>query len=919
MNFSQKYILIIIAMLIAAGVSGQRVDSLAVDPVREIVPLVDSAALDSARVAVPMVDSVAAESAGRPVSDSLPADSVARAPRKPLLTNPMKSSSMDSMVYIRKTNMFYLYNQGEVTYENPNPNEVMNLKGDRIWLNLETKDVDARGVMMPDSMNKMSRPEFMQGSQKYQMDSLRFNLDNKRGLIYGSTTQQGEGYMIAGKVKMHSDKLFDAEAGKYTTCNHLDHPHFYIAMTRARMIPGKKAIFGRAYFVLEDVPLYFPFVPFGFFPLMTGPSSGFIMPSFGEEYSKGFFLRGAGYYFRLSDYMDAQVTGSIYTLGSWDAQTATRYMKRYKYSGTLSFDYAMNVIGEKGSADYIRSPTYSLKWSHQQDPKFRPGTTFSASVNFTSSGYSKYGATTLGDMLNTQTNSSISYTKSWRPGRGFPGANLSLSFNHSQNSRDSTVVFTFPNASWSVPKFKPLKRREAQGKERWYEKLSLSYSGRMQGSVTTKEKNLFKPEMFDGFKTGVAHSVPVSVAWTLGEIFGIQQLDYINLTPNATYNENWYFKRIDRHWDEGLQEVVSDTVGGFYRAWDYNLSASTSTKIYGMFLMRKTDGWLRAVRHVLTPSASFTYRPDFSMKYRRTYQTNAEGATSTYSPYEGQIYSPPGGAESASISFSLQQNLEAKIRDGDTVRVIKIIDNLNIGSSYNFIAKEFKLANFRVNFSTPIYKNYVLKFDADLDPYALDKDGNRVDRILMSQGKLPRLVRFATSFGWQLNNTFGATETINDTGEPPIMYTDAELEMMDPQNRLLAEQERRRQLSGMYYNFSMPYNLSLNYGFSYNNNGKMRTITQTLGFGGSITLTPYQSDGNNRWGINFQGGYDFEMRKPTIGNIAIVRDLHCFVMSLNWMPIGQQRSWSFNIRVKASVLKDLKYDKRRSMYDNRFE
>ncbi len=461
-----------------------------------------------------------------------------------------------------------------------------------------------------------------------------------------------------------------------------------------------------------------------------------------------------------------------------------------------------------------------------------------------------------------------------------------------------------------MPKFKPFKRREATGKERWYEKISMSYSGRMQGSVSTKEKYLGKPEMFDNLKTGVSHSIPISVAWTV--------LDYINFTPNATYNENWYFKRIDRHWDDTEQKVVNDTTSGFWRVWDYSMSASTGTKVYGMFIMKNTQGWLRAVRHVLTPTASFTYRPDLSTKFRRTYQTNADGDIRTYSPFEGQSYSPPGGAESASISFGLQQNLEAKIRDGDTVRIIKIVDNLTVFIKAALMRGE-ALDHVLLHGPPPIYKQYALRLDAEFDPYALDKKGNRINSILMKEGKMPRLIRASTSFGWQLNNSFGSGQPINDMGSQPIVRTAAELEMMDPISRQQAEEEQRRLFGSTYYDFSIPYNLSINYSLSYNNNGRTKAIVQTMSFGGSITLTPYQSDGNNRWGINFQGGYDFQMRRPTLGNIAIVRDLHCFVMSLNWIPIGMQRSWAFNIRVKASVLQDLKYDKNRSMYDNRFD
>lgn len=907
MKFSPKYILLSAVMFISAVVSAQSVDSTAVITISPAVVgdsvVIDNPPLPAVNDPTPAID------APRPEADSIvinpdgrvPADTTARRGFTPFLSSPISGSSQDSMVYDVKNNKVYLYNKGDVVYEEKTP---LNLKGDRLRLNLDNKEVEANGVIMLDSAGKRSRPQFLQGSQAYDMDSLRYNLDSKRGVIYGSTTKQGEGYMIARKVKMHEDNVVDAKQGLYTTCNHLDHPHFYIAMTKARMIPGKKAIFGTAYFVLEDVPLYFPFIPFGFFPLMTGPGSGFIMPSFGEEYSKGFFLRGGGYYFRINDHVDAQVTGSIFTLGSWDAHLGSRYMKRYKFTGDLSFDYANNKLNR----EELSGTSYSLKWNHRMDPKAKPGTTFSASVNFTSSGHSRVASQTMSDRLNTQTNSTIAFGQTWRPGRGwFPGGNFQMSLRTSQNARDSSITISFPQASWGLNKFKPFKRKEAMGKERWYEKLSLSYTGGMDGNVNTKEKYLFKEEMFDNLKTGVNHKVPISVAWTL--------FDYVNFTPNATYSEDWHFRRYDRRWDQAQQTVVRDTTAGFWRVWDFSMNVSTGTKIYGMFLMKNTEGWLKAVRHVLTPSAGFTFHPDTGKKYQRQVQSSPDGTMTTYTPFEGRA----GGAKSASMSFSLQQNLEAKVRDGDTVRVIKIIDNLSISSSYNFMAERFKLANFGVNFSTPIYKNYVLRFNATLDPYSLDGDGNRIDRIRFRDGKLPRLINFGTSFSWQLSKSLGYGEVINDIGTQPIELTDSELEMLDPNARLQYEMDRRRRLGNTYYDFSIPYNISLNYSFSYTNNGRHKRITQTVGFNGSLTLTPYQTDGNNRWGISFNGGYDFQMKRPTLGNIAITRDLHCFVMSLNWMPIGLQRSWSFNIRVKASVLKDLKYDKNRSMYDNTFD
>lgn len=846
-----------------------------------------------------------------------PEDTAAVAPlsthgeRKPFLDAPISGTNTDSLVYDVKNNMIYIYNGGDVDYQD------LNLKADVVEFEVATKEIYAYGVPIPDSANAVTQPIFTQGGQEYKMDTIKYNLATNKSIIRRTVTQQGEGYMVAEIVKKQPNNDFDMAGGQYTTCNHVDHPHFYISMNKGKVIPNKKVIFGTAYFVLEDVPLYFPFIPFGFFPLATGPSSGFIMPTFGEEYIKGFFIRDGGYYFRFSDYVDAQVTAGIYTLGSWNAKASARYMKRYKYTGNFSFDYAQNVIGEKGAADYINSGTYNLRWSHSQDPKFRPGTTFTASVNISSSGYNKHSTTNMNDYLNTQTNSSIAYTKNWSASGRFPGANLSVSFNHSQNSQDSTVSLSFPNASWSMPKFKPFKRLNASGREKWYEKLSISYSGKMQGSIYTKESDLFTSQTLDNMKFGISHTIPISVSWNI--------LNYINFTPSATYNEQWHFRKIEKRWDAGQGVVLADTTKGFFRTYDYRFSASLSTKIYGIFQMKNQQGWLKAVRHVITPSASFSFAPDFSSaKYGRRLpvQTDQTGTISTYSPYTDlSPYSPSSGGRSASINFSLQQNLEAKIRsDRDTtgMRVIKIIDNLSLSGSYDFLADR-KLSTISFNFSTPITKNFPLKFSGTLDPYYVDKNGTRTNEFLVKKtGKLVRLASVNTSFSYSWNKTLGSESAMNDMSSQPIMPTDYEMELMTPEARADAEL-RRRLMTSTYYDFSIPFNFGFSYTLGYTNNGVQKRINQTLSFNGSVTLTPFKSDGTNRWGINFNAGYDFEKKTLTPGTVSLVRDLHCFTMSVNWVPIGYRRSWSFNIRIKADVLKDLKYDKSSSHYDTLYD
>lgn len=860
------------------------------------------------------------ESAGIALTDIAAADTVrlaeiprVRPPRRDFLDAPIKGTNQDSMVYDVSNKMVYIYQQGNIDYQD------MNLQGDYIRFNTETRDITAQGVLTDSAR---TRPKFTQKGDEINMDSIVYNMRTRKSLIWGIDRAEGDGFMLGDRVKMHPDNHFDMAGGKYTTCNHTDCPHFYIAMNKGKVIPNKKVIFGMAHFVLEDVPLYFPFVPFGFFPLASGPSSGFIMPSFGEDAVKGFFLRDGGYYFRFNDYMDANITGSIYTLGSWSAGLQTHYMKRYKYQGSLNFRYSQDVLGEKNSKDYVNSGNYSLTWNHTQDAKFRPNSSFSASVNISSSGFNKYSTTSVAENLNTQTSSSISYSKTFPAGQGwFPGGNLTMSFRHSQNSRDSTISFTFPDANWSIQKFKPLQRRNRIGKERWYEKLTIGYSGKMVGSVDTKEKELFTESTIDKLKMGVQHTIPLSLS--------LNMLGYINFTPSANYNERWYFKKENREWDPVNKEVISDTTMGFYRVYDYSASASMSTKIYGMYQFKNPTGLVRAIRHVVTPSVSFSIKPDFrdpKFGYYKTYQTNEDGSTQTYSPYHLGTYGVPSGGESASISFSLQQNLEAKVRsDRDTtgVRKIKIIDNLSLSGSYNLIADSMGLSNISFNFRTPIVDQFTLQFSGSLDPYAYDPVAKkRYNKLVFAQGKLPRVVSFNTSFSYQWQKTLGSQTEIEQYNAARDAAMDMLLRNEDPDNPADPETIRRLMTSA-YYDFSIPFNFSFSYTLNYSNNatnnGLVKKLDQSFNFDTSITLTPYKASGTNRWALRFGAGYNVREKKLTPGTVSIVRDLHCFTMSLNWVPIGMLQSWSFNIRIKSDVLKDIKYDKRRSQYESMYD
>ena len=822
---------------------------------------------------------------------------------RPLLDAPITGKNSDSLVYDVRNRRVYIYNQGEVTYQN------RRLKADYMRIDMADKMIYAYGKADTlDGEPRVTKPEFTEGDAAYQMDTIAYNLDSNKAKIKGVATQQGEGWLIGGSVKKLPDNTVNIEDGKYTTCDETDHPHFYMAMTKAKVIPGKKVVTGPAYLVIEDVPIYFLGIPGGFFPISTGPKSGLLMPSYGEEYSKGFFLRDMGYYFTLGDHADLALRGGFYTLGSWEASAASRYIKRYKYSGSFNMQYSNVKTGEKGEPDYLKQSNFRIQWSHSQDPKANPGSTFSASVNFATSGYSRYSATNLNDILATQTNSSIAWSKNWA------GTPFSLSANMavSQNSQNKSLSVTLPNVVFNVSRVYPFKRRERMGKERWYEKISMQYTAKMTNSVTTTEDRIFSRETLDNMKNGIEHTLPVSASFNL--------FNYINVSPSFNYNEKWYFKRVDFEWNPVTNRT--DTLPaeyGFYRLYNYNASVSTSTTLYGMYDLtkRRKDRKIQAIRHVLTPSIGFSFAPDFGdprYGYYRTRQTDSTGRTTTYSPYAVNAYGVPSSGKSMSLNFSLSQNLEMKVlskRDTSGMKKIKLIDDFSIRGSYNFLADSMGLSNISLSLRTTLFNNFGLNLSATLDPYRVSPEGRRYNKLFFPG----RLVSTGWSFGYSFQSRKDrSTPAANDITSIPPEYQNP---FHDPYGSL-DPVLRRQYMAQSYYDFSLPWNVSFNYAVNYSINyvnngttGYRKNITQTVGFNGSINLTP-------KTGITFQGGYDIQRNKLTTSSISISRDLHCWQMSFSWIPFGYHRSWSFNIGVKAGSLSDLKYDKSQSMYDNMY-
>ena len=817
----------------------------------------------------------------------------------------IEGKNTDSLVYDVKSQKVYIYNQGDLKYADKA------LQADYMRINMDNKEIHAYGK--PDTVDgkpSKTQPVFTDGGASYKMDTITYNFSSEKALIKGVATQQGDGWLVGGRIKKQPDNTINIQHGKYTTCDHTDHPHFYLAMTKAKVIPGKKVITGPAYLVMEDVPIYFLGIPEGFFPLSMGPKSGLLMPSYGEDGTRGFFVRGLGYYFIINQHIDLALTGGFYTLGSWEVQASSRYVKRYKYSGNLSFDFSSVKTGDKGEPDYIQQNNFKFTWTHSQDPKANPGSTFSASVNLSSSGYSKYSATTLNDILATQTNSSISYSKSWA------GTPFSLSMNMaiSQNSQTRAMSITLPNVVFNVARVYPFKRKEAVGKQRWYEKISFTYTGKLTNSVSTAEDQIFTKETLQNMKNGIEHSLPVSSSFSL--------FKYINITPSFNYTERWYFKRQMQEWNPETNKIDKlEPEYGFYRIYNYNASISANTTIYGMWQMKSKTAKVQAVRHTLTPSIGFSYAPNFSKQkygFYQTVQADSLGGYTVYSPYADNAYGVPGKGETAALNFSLKQSLEMKVlskRDTSGVKKIKIIDDLSLSGSYNFLADSLGLSNLSASIRTTIYGNFGINLSATIDPYEVTPQGVRYNKLMLSRGLLGRIMNTGWSFGYTFKSRQNKSQSaINDINTIPPEYFNP---FSDPYG-LMDPTLRRQYMAQTYYDFSIPWNLGFNYVISYNvqytNNGTTgykTNISQTIGFNGSVNLTP-------KTGITFTSGFDIQQRKFSTTSITITRDLHCWQMSFVWIPFGTHKSWSFNIGVKASSLADLKYDKSQSMYDNLF-
>ena len=888
-------------------------------------------AADSLRASIPLPDSLATDSL---TADSLAADTAKAQPRKPGIDSPVEYAAQDSIVYDANTGFATLYGKANVKYQD------MTLDAAKITMCLDSSLVHAVGLRDTAGVYT-EKAVYKQGGDEYESETMSFNFKTKKGFISNVNTTQGNGYLQSSESKRTDDGTLYLRHAKYTTCD-AKHPHFYLKLSRGKVRPGKETIFGPAYLVVEDVPLPLA-VPYGFFPISKKYSSGFVMPSYGDETSRGFYLRDGGYYWAVNDYFDLKALGEIYTKGSWGASLESNYNKRYRFRGNVYFSFLRTVEGEKNMPDYSVTKSLKIQWTHTKDAKANPNTSFSARVNFASENYERKN---LESMYNP-----LSYTQSTRTSavsfsKNFPdiGLSISASGNLTQNVRDSSIAVTLPDLSISLSRFYPFRRKRQVGKERWYEKISVSYTGQLSNSITTKESQLFKSNLIKDWRNGMTHRVPIDATFQL--------FKYINISPSISFRDIMYAQRINRSWDAEKQQELRDTTYGFYNLYDWNLGVSANTTLYGMYkpVLRLFHGKVIAIRHVFKPSVSFSYAPDFTAArygYTKTYDRIDQNGTVTpvkYSPYSSGLYGYPSGTKQGLVTMSVSNNLEMKVksdRDSTGEKKISLIDELSGTLSYNLAAKERPWSDLSTRLRLKLTQKYTFSLSASFATYAykFNENGQVVqsDRTEWSYGRFGRFQGMSQSLSYTFNNqTFKKLlnfltgkksansakkegDDKDDAEEAGDEDANVDPDLKKARNGGAKKKEKAKTDADGYMAFCMPWSLTVSYGISmYEDRSKeinvrrMRypfSFTQTLNFSGYLRI----SDG---WNISFSSGYDFVQKKISMTTASLARDLHCFEMSAS-VVLKPYSSFNFTFRARASELADaLKWEKRSAYSSN---
>ncbi len=836
--------------------------------------------------------------AGQPIAGP---DSLQDSRQVQAVDAPVHYNSSDSIVYSLTDQKVYLHNAGQIEYK------TITLKADYIEFNMGNETVFATGVL--DTLgSEVGKPEFTEGKESFQARKMSYNFRTKKGIITDIFTEQEGGYLHSETTKRQPNNHIHMRHGKYTTCD-APHPHFYIALTKAISIPNDKIVSGPAYIVLEDVPLPIG-IPFGFFPSNQINQSGFVLPTYGEEERRGFFLRNGGFYFALSQYFDLAVTGDIYTNGTWGIRTRSNYKKNYKFNGSFGFNYYENITGEQGLENYSKTKNYALLWSHAQDQRANPNQSLRASVDFSSTAYDQNHQRNINNALRSTKRSSISYSRIW-PNSPF---NLSASLDATQNSLDRSVNMNLPSMNFNMNRLYPLKRRNASGSPRWYEKLTLSYSATLANKLSAKEDSLFTTTTFSDFDNAYQHSIPVSLP--------VNFLNYFTLSPNVRYNGVIFTKSIHPRYFDGPSNpsgsmkdtLIVDTIPGFHYAHAVvpSISLSLTPKIYGMFQFREKSR-IEAIRHVMSPSASLSFTPDmkgFMPDYYREVVVDSLEKTRIYPKYDESIYRTPlPSGRQGSLSLGLKNTVEMKLKSrSDTVEEftkVKILDNLNFSSSYNIFKDSMKWTPIRMTGNTALFKRKVsLRFGGTFSPYAYYTDpSGRKYEINKAYWKTDRKPFRLTSFDFAVGVSFSSKQGSNTDKEGQLQLAN------DPTARLVDPTGFDPIAYGAYVEFDVPWTFGLDYNFRYTKPYEEHKIIQSLRVRGDFSLTP-------KWKIGLNSGYDFKTKKITTTNVNIYRDLHCWEMRVSMVPFGKYRSYSFHINIKSAILRDLQYEKGDTWYDN---
>ena len=822
-------------------------------------------------------------------------------------------TAVDSVIQDVKRKTIHYYGNAVVKYDD------ITLEANYLKFDLNTNIVTAAGL--PDTTGKMQgTPHFTQGETKFEALEMSYNFQSKKGIIHKVWTEESGGYIHGEKIKRMEDNTINIRSGGFTTCNLKDHPHYQFRFNKAKIIPNDMIVTGPVYVTIMDVPLPIG-LPFAMFPNTKGQKSGLIIPTYGESANRGFYLENGGYYWAINEHYDLQLLGDIYTRGSWAVKPTFRYNQRYKHNGSLALGFAVNKIGDEGAADYNKSTDFKVKWTHKQDSKAHPRHSFSADVNIISSNFNKYNATTSNEYLSNTFKSSIAYQTNFG-GKVY----LTLNASHSQNTLTKQVTVSLPEMTLTVNRFYPFQKLVKPGKKRWYKDLNINYTMNAKNYISGIDTLLFPSQWYEDLsgwfnnlqnytQNGIKHTIPINLP--------VKLFKHFTWTTSATFNDYMYFNRTERQWLQADSCLKIDTIRGFRNLVDFNLSSNITTKVYGMVNFRK--GPIRAIRHVFTPTIGFSYRPDFSDPKWNVYNTyvDADGVIQTYNMFLNALYGMPSQYRSGQLTYSFNNTLDMKVPSkSDTITGMKkvvLLESLGFSGNYDLTQDSLNFSYMSVNARTTLFKRLKVTYSSVWDPYVMDSLGHRVNRFeIIENRRLFHKNNSAWNFSlsWSLNQN--DLKKLKNKDHQPATFQE-KITQRATGSEFVTEGELDDILGNpkAYIDWTTPWSLTLSYNLRHSSNLTYAAfmgiatnqVVQTLTVNGDVSLTP-------KWKVSFSTGWDFTNHGLSYTSLNIYRDLHCWEMRFNWIPIGNYKSWNFTINVKAQALQDLKLTKKKDYRDN---